>query len=138
MLLSVKFATATAIGLAPSSSLTTALQHNVRRRPDGTKELLHTLAEGHIPDGFKLDTEGNLWITAFGAGGLDVLSPTGEHLDFLETGGVPLNCAFDGTSIYVCDFGTTDTSSGTAMNGRLIRVDDVGATGMPLFRGAIS
>ena len=41
----------------------------IRRRPDGTKELLHTLAEGHIPDGFKLDTEGNFWITAFGAGG---------------------------------------------------------------------
>jgi gluconolactonase len=110
----------------------------IRRRPDGTKEVLHTLAEGHIPDGFKLDTNGNFWITAFGAGGLDVLSPTGEHLDFLETGGVPLNCSFDGTSIYVTDFGTTDTGSGISMNGRLIRVDDVGATGMQLFRGAIS
>ena len=81
----------------------------IRRRPDGTKELLHTLAEGHIPDGFKIDTDGNFWITTFGSGGLDVLSPTGEHLDFLETGGVPLNCVFGGTSLYVCDFGTTDT-----------------------------
>jgi hypothetical protein len=51
---------------------------------------------------------------------------------------VPLNCSFDGTSIYVTDFGTTDTGSGISMNGRLIRVDDVGATGMQLFRGAIS
>ena len=109
---------------------------SLRSRPDGTKELLHTLAEGHIPDGFKIDTEGNFWITAFGAGGLDVLSPTGEHHDFLDTGGVPLNCVFGGTSLYICDFGTTDTGTGTPMFGRLLRVD-VGVGGMPLFRGAI-
>lgn len=108
----------------------------IRRRADGTKKLLHTLADGHVPDGFKIDTEGNFWITAFGAGGLDVLSPTGEHLDFLDTGGVPLNCAFGGTSLYICDFGTTDTGNATPMSGRLLRVD-VGVGGMPLFRGAI-
>jgi len=110
----------------------------VRRRPDGTKDVLHELPEGHVPDGFKIDLEGNFWITTVGGGGLDVLSPRGEHLGFLETGGVPLNCTFgpDG-SLYVCDFGTTETGDATPMVGRLLRVD-VGVAGMTPFRGAIS
>ena len=109
----------------------------VRRSPDGSVEVIHELAENHIPDGFKIDADGNFWITTFSSGGLDVIDREGNHLDFLETGGVPLNCAFDGTSIYVCDFGTTDTGGATPMFGRLLRVD-VGVSGMPLFRGAIS
>lgn len=109
----------------------------VRRRPDGTKELLHELADGHIPDGFKIDDKGNFWITTFGSGGLDVLSPDGTHIGFLETGGVVLNCVFGGTSLFVCDFGTTSTGDETPMFGRLLKVD-VGVSGMPLFRGAIS
>jgi gluconolactonase len=109
----------------------------VRRSPDGSTEVLHELAEGHIPDGFKIGTDGNFWITTFSSGGLDVIDRDGGYVDFLETGGVPLNCAFGGTSLYVCDFGTTDTSGGTPMFGRLLEVD-VGISGMPLFRGAIS
>jgi gluconolactonase len=108
----------------------------VRRRPDGTKEGLHTLPEGHIPDGFKLDEQGNFWITTFSSGGLDVISSDGSYVDFLETGGVPLNCVFGGGSLYVCDFGTTDTAGAAPMFGRLLKVD-VGVAGMPLFRGAI-
>jgi len=108
----------------------------VRRRPDGAKEKLHTLAESHVPDGFKLDEQGNFWITTFSSGGLDVISSDGSYGDFLETGGVPLNCVFGGGSLYVCDFGTTDTAGGAPMFGRLLEVD-VGVAGMPLFRGAI-
>ena len=109
----------------------------VRRRPDGSKETIHELAEEHIPDGFKIDADGNFWITTFSSGGLDVIAPDGTYVDFLETGGVPLNCVFDGTSLFVCDFGTTDTGDATPMFGRLLKVD-VGVSGMPLFRGAIS
>jgi len=110
----------------------------VRRRPDGTKETIHELAEGHIPDGFKIDADGNFWITTFSSGGLDVIDRDGGHVDFLETGGVPLNCVFgDGGELYVCDFGTTDTGGATPMFGRLLKVD-VGVSGMPLFRGSIS
>jgi gluconolactonase len=108
----------------------------IRRRPDGTRELLHTLAEGHIPDGLKVDERGNLWIATFSSGGLDVIAPDGSYVDYLELGGVPLNLAFAGTSLYVCDFGTTDTGGATPMFGRLLKVD-VGVAGMPLFRGAI-
>jgi hypothetical protein len=44
---------------------------------------------------------------------------------------------FSGTSLFVCDFGTTDTGDATPMSGRLLRVD-VGVSGMPLYRGSIS
>jgi gluconolactonase len=109
----------------------------VRRRPDGEKQVIHELPDGHIPDGFKIDVDGNFWITTFGSGGLDVIDRDGGHIDFLETGGVPLNCVFDDGALYVCDFGTTDTGGATPMFGRLLQVE-VGVSGMPLFRGAIS
>jgi gluconolactonase len=108
----------------------------IRRRVDGSIVVLHDLPEGHIPDGLKIDADGNFWITAFGAGGLDVISPSGTPIDFLRTGGVPLNCVFSGGSLFVCDFGTTETGDATPMFGRLLRVD-VGVSGMPLYRGAI-
>jgi gluconolactonase len=109
----------------------------VRRRPDGAKEIVYELAEEHIPDGLKIDADGNFWITTFSSGGLDIVASDGTYVDFLETGGVPLNCVFGGTSLFVCDFGTTDTGSAAPMFGRLLEVD-VGVSGMPLFRGAIS
>jgi gluconolactonase len=108
----------------------------VRRRPDGTKTVIHTLAEGHIPDGLKIDVDGNLWITTVASGGVDVLSREGRHLHFLEVGGTLLNCCFGkGGKLFVCDMGPFDTS-GAAMTGQLVEVD-VGVEGMPLFRGAI-
>jgi gluconolactonase len=109
----------------------------VRRRPDGSIDVIHTLPEGHIPDGLKLDAEGNLWIATFGSGGLDVIAPDGSVVDFVETGGVLTNCAFGGTTMYVTDFGTTETPDATPMFGRLMSVD-VGVAGMPHFMGAIS
>jgi sugar lactone lactonase YvrE len=67
-----------------------------------------------------------------------VLSRDGEHLGFLETGGVPLNCTFgpDG-ALFVCDFGTTETGDATPMVGRLLKVD-AGVAGLPPFRGEIA
>lgn len=108
-----------------------------RRRPGGKVEEVHQLAPGHIPDGLKVAADGNLWITTFSSGGLDVIAPDGSYVDFLKTGGVPLNCVFGpGGTLFVCDFGTTDTSGPAPMFGRLLKVD-VGVEGMPLFRGAI-
>jgi gluconolactonase len=107
-----------------------------RRRPDGKDELVFQLPDAHIPDGLKIDVDGNLWITTFSSGGIDVIGRDGTYVDVLETGGVPLNCVFaPGGVLYVCDFGTADTS-GANFNGRLLKLD-VGVEGMPLFRGAI-
>jgi gluconolactonase len=108
----------------------------VRRRPDGTKQVIHNFKENHIPDGFKIDAQGNFWVTTVSSGGIDVIAKDGRAIDFLELGAVPLNCVFGGTSLYVADFGVFDTSGPASMGGRLLKVD-VGIAGMPLFKGAI-
>ncbi len=108
----------------------------IRRSPDGRKQVLHTLPENHIPDGFKIDTSGNLWITSVSSGGIDIVAADGTPLDFLETGGIPLNCAFGGEALFVTDFGITMPGDGAPMGGRLLRID-VGVQGMPLYRGKI-
>ncbi len=109
----------------------------VRRSPGGSIEVICELPEGHIPDGFKIDVDGSFWITTVTSGGVDVVAADGRHIDFLETGGVPLNCAFGGSSLYICDFGVFDTGGAINMFGRLLEVD-VGVEGMPLYRGAIA
>lgn len=111
----------------------------VYRRPsDGPSEQFCRLPDGHIPDGLKVDVEGNLWITAYSGGGIDVVRPDGTIIDFLETGGCPLNCVFHDGALFVTDLGDVGGVSDDAfMGGRLQRVD-VGVEGMPLFRGAIT
>lgn len=109
-----------------------------RLRPGGESEQIHQLPDGHVPDGGKLDTEGNLWITTFMSGGVDIVAPDGSAVDFLETGGVPLNCIFHDGDLIITDFGDiTEVTGDAPMDGRLWRVS-VGVDGMPLFRGAIS
>ncbi len=108
----------------------------IRRRPDGKKTVIHIFPDKHIPDGFKIDAKGNFWVTTVSSGGVDLVGKDGASLDFLETGGVPLNCVFGGSSLYVCDFGVFDTTGPASMNGQLVKVD-VGIAGMPLFKGAI-
>ena len=48
----------------------------------GRSEPLCQLPDGHIPDGLKVDVEGNLWITAYSGGGIDVVRPDGTIIDF--------------------------------------------------------
>ncbi|QDU87716.1 Gluconolactonase precursor [Pirellulimonas nuda] len=54
-----------------------------------------------MPDGLKLDTQGNLFVT--GPGGVLVLTPEGDHLGTIRTGGLIANCAFgdDGRTLYM-------------------------------------
>lgn len=111
-----------------------------RRRADGAVEIVVTLPEGHHAEGFKLDEDGNVWLTAFQAGGIHVVAPDGELLAFHETGGVPVNCAFRDGSLYIADFGPLDEryrdASGAYLQGRLLRMD-VDVAGRPYHRGAI-
>jgi gluconolactonase len=108
----------------------------VRRTPDGKKSVIHTLPDGHIPDGLKIAENGDFWITTVASGGVDHIRKDGTPIDFLEVGGTILNCAFGkGGKLFCCDMGPFDTS-GAAMTGRLVEVD-LGVEGMPLFRGAI-
>ena len=108
-----------------------------RLRPGGKSEKIAQLPKGHIPDGLKIDENGNLWITTFKGGGVDILKQDGAYVDFLETGGVPLNCTFEGENLIITDFGDLDTlSAAEPMEGRLWRIP-VGVRGMKLFRGQI-
>ncbi len=54
-----------------------------------------------VPDGFAVDTVGNLW--ASGPGGIVVISPDGEHLGTLRPDEQPANAAFgnDGHTLYM-------------------------------------
>jgi gluconolactonase len=109
-----------------------------RRRPDGTKEHLHRLPERHIPDGLKIAANGDLWITTFTSGGVDILRPDGAHVDFLETGGVQCNCLFHEGDLILTDFGEGATVGTEApMVGRLSRVA-VETDGLPLLRGRLA
>ncbi|MDB5242856.1 MAG: gluconolactonase [Spirosoma sp.] len=65
--------------------------------PEGMKK--QGLAGGF--DGMKVDRDGNLWAT--GAGGVLVLSPTGDFLGHINIGGATANCAWgdDGSTLYI-------------------------------------
>lgn len=55
-----------------------------------------------VPDGMKVDEEGNLYAT--GPGGVWVLSPQGKHLGTIELPELPSNCAFgdaDGQTLFL-------------------------------------
>ena len=54
-----------------------------------------------LPDGMKIDTDGNLFAT--GPGGVLVISPQGTHLGTIMTGQATSNCAFgdDGRTLYI-------------------------------------
>jgi gluconolactonase len=54
-----------------------------------------------LPDGLKVDVQGNLWAT--GPGGVSVFSPAGKLLGRLNTGEKTANCAFgeDGTTLFI-------------------------------------
>jgi gluconolactonase len=54
-----------------------------------------------LPDGLKVDVDGNLFAT--GPGGVYVFSPAGKHLGTIVTGEATANCAFggDGRTLYM-------------------------------------
>jgi gluconolactonase len=54
-----------------------------------------------LPDGMKIDSEGNLFAT--GPGGVLVISPQGKHLGTIMTGQATSNCAWgdDGRTLYI-------------------------------------
>jgi gluconolactonase len=78
-------------------------------KPDGTFGASRVLFDSTamtktlkgLPDGLKIDTEGNLFAT--GPGGVLVISPQGKHLGTIVTGQATANCAFgdDGRALYI-------------------------------------
>jgi gluconolactonase len=73
---------------------------------DNSRVLFDATARGKsrrgLPDGLKIDAEGNLFAT--GPGGVLVFSPDGKHLGTIQTGQATSNCAFggaDGRTLYM-------------------------------------
>ncbi len=80
----------------------------------------------------------NLRITTYTGGGADILKPNGTYIDFLKTGGVPLNCVFEGKNLIITDFGDIDPLSvAEPMGGRLWKIP-VGVRGMERSHGAVA
>lgn len=52
-----------------------------------------------LPDGLKVDQQGNLWAT--GPGGVLVMTPEGKQLGRLNTTQATANCTFDGSTLYI-------------------------------------
>jgi gluconolactonase len=79
-------------------------------RPDGTLDAGRTFFDGTrlfrerkkgLPDGLKVDFQGNVFAT--GPGGVLVFSADGTHLGTLLTGQATANCGFgdDGKTLYI-------------------------------------
>jgi len=108
-----------------------------RMKPGGDPVMIHQLPDAHVPDGLKIDSDGNFWITTFSSHGVDIVAPDGRSLDFLETGGIPLNCVFHDGDLLVTNYGDVEgVPAEPPMEGWLQRVA-VGVQGMTQFRGAI-
>ncbi|MEP7240432.1 MAG: SMP-30/gluconolactonase/LRE family protein [Devosia sp.] len=109
-----------------------------RREQDGAIHHIATVPEGHMPDGFKADTSGRLYITTIMSGGIDVVDLRGGEPEFIRTGGRPLNCLFAGTDLIVADDGEPAApTQDAAAPGRLLKVS-VGRSSLPLSMGSIA
>jgi gluconolactonase len=90
------------------------------------------LPDGHVPDGLAIAEDGTFYITSTGSGGLDIVGADGSYLGFLEVGGIPTNCAFAGSSLFVTDGGHTGTTTDAKHIGVLWRIETQ-TRGLPLF-----
>lgn len=103
---------------------------------DGRDRVLATLAEGHIPDGIAVAEDGRIFIASCGSHGIDVVGPDGSDAGFLhlDERAFPSNLCFDGSALWVTDFGVDHPSR--PETGRLWRVD-TDAVGLAVHHGAL-
>lgn len=96
----------------------------VRCFRDGLVSTIGFVPNASVPDGFKLDIEGNLYITGTQSGGLDVLSGDGTYRQFIRCGKNPTNCLFVGNALYVTDGGHRGLKTDAAVGvGALLAVE---------------
>jgi len=107
-----------------------------RLKTDGSVELICTLPESSVPDGLAIAANGELYITATRAGGIDVVGPDGTAHRFIKVGVVPTNCAFQGNDLIITDGGDLGLSGQAALEGSLLKLSDLG-TGLTPFTGSL-
>lgn len=99
---------------------------------------LTTMPEAGKPDGFKIASNGDFYITALLAKGLDIIKPDGRYGGFVSLGKAPTNCVFVGNKLYVTDGGHLGLDVDPEMAGKLWLVEFDDVEGLPLFPGGIS
>ncbi|QNE35409.1 SMP-30/gluconolactonase/LRE family protein [Leifsonia shinshuensis] len=96
-----------------------------RKYPGEAPQLIRTLPGDHVPECIKSGPEGTLWVAGLFTEGIAVLDRFGRDLDFIRTGGLPLNCALSETDLFVTDLGPFDEELDPAvaqMGGRILRI----------------
>jgi gluconolactonase len=102
---------------------TESFTRRVMARVGGRPEMLAELPERHFPDGFCVDAAGRLYVASTYSHSVSVLEE-GKLVERLECGdGMPTNCCFGGTDLYV-----TESRRGTLWRFAL------GVEGLPLHR----
>jgi gluconolactonase len=108
-----------------------------RQRPDGTREDLGRLpGDNPLPDGMKIGADGRLYVTDLVGKGIHVLRPDGTPDGFIEVGGAPTNCIFDGETLWVTDAAVLAASTEPSYAGQLWKLRIPGG-GAPVYKGAI-
>jgi gluconolactonase len=104
--------------------------------PAGAREVLATLPEGHVPDGLAVAADGRIFIASCQSHGISMLGPDGSYLGLIELDrdANPTNCCFDGSALWVTDFGMDWATRPGA--GRLWRIE-TDAVGFPGFTGSL-
>lgn len=103
---------------------------------EGGRRVLCRLPEHHSPDGLDVALDGRLFIATVTSHGITVVSPEGDVLDhlFLDEQALPTNCCFQGSDLWVTDFGV-GFRPGNSL-GRLWRLP-TDAVGKPQIPGTI-
>jgi gluconolactonase len=108
----------------------------VCRLGEGGREVLCQLPENHVPDGLAVAADGRMFVATLTSTGITVVGPDGEVLDLIELdeAALPTNCCFDGSALWVTDFGRDyETVPG---RGRLWRME-TDAVGAALATGVV-
>ena len=105
----------------------------------GERELFFELGEGVLPDGLKVDSEGNLWAAVFTEHALWCISPSGEkiHVITLPNECGPTNLIFGGpdmkTAYVTAHESDDDTVAISGQGGVLYEVKNMPVAGLPLI-----
>ena len=108
----------------------------VCRLGEGGREVLCQLPENHVPDGLAVAADGRMFVATLTSTGITVVGPDGEVLDLIELdeAALPTNCCFDGSALWVTDFGRDYEN--LPGRGRLWRVE-TDAVGAAVAMGAV-
>ncbi|HVE76360.1 MAG TPA: SMP-30/gluconolactonase/LRE family protein [Actinomycetota bacterium] len=127
------------LGFLPDGTLiwVESYTRNVMKLGERGPELIYTLPENHIPDGFAVAEDGRIFIASVFSHGIDVISPEGEYLGLIELDdeAVCTNCAFDGSTLWATDCVGIDHTK-VFFDGRLWKIE-TDAVGMKMHAGQI-